>query len=261
MNDALTSIDRDGYFVFEDFLSESTCDKLKNCLESLPDGQLVQNKNGDFHGGRTVLAPNVITHSPLFMDLAQDRRSLDIADKYFQKGAFPSEKDPYQLHLMHGRMVAEQAPEQELHIDSRLCGVDPPLVLHIFIYLDDCVGEGSGATRVVPGSHRFNRYSNEEDNKKAIPVYGRKGTAMFLNSNLFHGSSRKVSSGSRWLLTVAYSRWWIRQPFAIPYFTNWPRPLTDAEKALFGFTNYADKNDSPRGLKSRGETPTLVAAS
>lgn len=258
MNKIFDNLDRLGYHVTSQFISDAECDVMKKLLSALPSDQVVSNKSGDFHGGRTVLAPNILTHSERFLNLATDQRVLDVADKFFQLGTFKDEKDPYQLHLMHARMVAEEAEEQELHIDSRLCGVNPPLILHVFFYLDDCLDEGSGATRVVPGSHRYMRYSEPSDNANAISVFGKKGTAIFINSNTYHGSSAKTSSGQRWLITLAFSRWWIRQPFAIPYFSNWPRQLTEKEKNLFGFNNYAEKCLAARGLKARGKLPQLV---
>lgn len=258
MNAIFDDLNRQGYHVAPEFLSDKSCNIMRKLLSGLPATQIVENKGGDFHGNRTVLAPNIITHSEVFLDLATDRRILDVADKFFEPGTFKDEKDPYQLHLMHARMVAEEADAQELHIDSRLCGVNPPLILHIFFYLDDCLDEGSGATRVVPGSHRYMRYSELSDNADAIPVFGKKGTAIFINSNTYHGSSAKTSAGERWLITLAFSRWWIRQPFAIPYFSKWPRQLTAGEKNLLGFNNYAEKSLSVRGLRARGELPRLV---
>jgi hypothetical protein len=258
VNETVANLERDGFSLWPNFVADETCVRLRAQLEELPYGDIVRNEAGDFHGDHTALAPNIITRSSDFIDLAMEPRILEVADRYFSFGAFEGEKDCFQLHLMHARRVDQQASIQELHIDSRLCGVSPPLVLHLFLYLDDCLEEKAGATRVVPQTHRFQRYSTSADEAKAIPLIVRKGTLAFLNSNLFHGSSAKTTSGSRWLISIAYSRWWIRQPYAIPYFSGWPRALSQREKALFGFSNYADKNRSPRGMKSRGPLPLLV---
>ncbi len=260
MEEIATNLDRQGFHLYPDLLPDETCDHLRALLERLSQEDYVHNEENDFHGKKTLLAPNILTHSSEFIDLAQEPRILEVASRYFEPGAFPGEKDHFQLHLMHARRVSEHASAQELHIDSRLCGVSPPLVLHVFIYLDDCLEDGSGATQVVPVSHRIQRYATVEDEANAIPVIVRKGTAVFINSSLFHGSSAKTTPGSRWIITLAYSRWWMRQPFAIPYFTGWPRALNEKEKALFGFYNYADKNRTLRGIKSRGPTPLLVPA-
>ena len=211
-----------------------------------------------FHGQNSFLVPNLINKSEYCIEIATDHNVLTIADNFFMPGAYHEEKNIYQLDLMHGRVIEGQAPQQELHIDSRCCGITPPSHLHFFLYLDDCMSIGDGATRFVPGSHRFSRYSLDNDNTKAIEIHGMKGSLIVLNSAIYHGSSRKSTKGSRKVLTFAYSRWFIRQPFSIPYFKNWPRRLTDQEKNLFGFQNYAAIDDFSR-ISARGDLPDLTS--
>ena len=91
-----------------------------------------------------------------------------------------------------------------------------PSHLHFFLYLDDCIDDGQGATQFVPGSHKNNRYPTDDDLKDAVSVYAKKGSLIVLNSAIYHGSSKKSSMGKRKLLTFAFSRWFIRQQFSIP---------------------------------------------
>jgi len=258
MKDFLEKIKQQGYFVCDKFIDEQKCDKLRDILGSLDGERISHNKTGDFHGSHTALAPNILPLSNEFIDLAQDVRFLEAANDFFENGRFPGEKSHVQLHLMHARRVDQGAAPQQLHIDSRLCGVSPPILMHVFVYLDDCLVNDSGATNVVPGSHRLNRYPSSADLEKAVPIFVRKGSVMFLDSSLFHGSSHKSTPGSRWIITLAYSRWWMKQEYAIPYFTGWSRKLSEKEKELFGFYNYADKNYSKRGIKARGQLPVLI---
>lgn len=258
MNEFMESIQRQGYFVCDGFINDQDCEKLRNTLESLDKKKITHNDVDEFHGAHTALTANILPLSNEFIELAQDARFLQAASDFFENGRYPGEENHFQLHLMHARRVDQWAPAQHLHIDSRLCGVSPPLVMHAFIYLDDCLANESGATNVVPGSHRLNRYPDSTDLERAVPIYARKGSVMFLDSSLFHGSSTKSTPGSRWIITLAYSRWWMKQPFAIPYFTGWSTKLSEKEKKLFGFYNYADKNFSKRGIKARGQTPVLI---
>ena len=257
MNQVQKNLAVKGFHVLPEFLSPSEADNYRYLLMSLNEGCAINNEEGDFHGSSTSLIPNIVTLDESFLNLAQDSRILEVASKFFENGAFPGELDPFQLHLMHARRVGLEAPAQDLHIDSRLCGASPPIVFHAFLYLDDCLREGSGATRVVSGSHKIQRYSNINDYDNSVPLYVRKGTIVFIDSSLYHGSGPKYTDGDRWIITIAYSRWWMRQPFAIPYFTGWPRELTEKEKRLLGFYNYADNNRSSRGLRARGPLPVL----
>ena len=57
------------------------------------------------------------------------------------------------------REKLKMSGEQQLHIDSRLRGADPAYMLHVFIYLDDCIKPHSGGIRLVPKSHKLKRYA------------------------------------------------------------------------------------------------------
>jgi len=257
MKDALKNLERNGYHLENRFFTEDQANELKNALLEIPEESTIKNEERSFHGSNTTLIPNIITYSESFINLAMNDKFISLATDYFEPGQFPGEEDPFQLASMHARKVSKNAAQQQLHIDSRLCGANPPLVLQVFIYLDDCLDDGSGATQVVPGSHDFKRYSNKSDYAKVKELKAPKGSVIFLNANLFHGSSAKKTDGDRWIITLAYSRWWIRQSAAIPYFVGWPRELTDKEKRLFGFFNYGDSNNNNRH-GARGKLPTLV---
>ena len=80
---------------------------------------------------------------------------------------------------MHGRVLVDKTPSQQLHIDSRCCGINPPSHLHFFLYLDDCIDDGQGATQFVPGSHKNSRYPTDDDLKDAVSVYAKKDRLLF----------------------------------------------------------------------------------
>lgn len=235
-----------------------TSNYVENLSTVVSNQELWYKTPNSFHGQNSFLVPNLINKSEYCIDVATDDNVITIANNFFIPGAYHEEKSVYQLHLMHGRVIDGQAPQQELHIDSRCCGINPPSHLHFFLYLDDCTSIGDGATRFVPGSHKFARYSLDKDNTKAIEIYGKKGSLIVLNSAVYHGSSRKSTNGSRKVLTFAFSRWFIRQPFSIPYFKNWPRKLTEKEKVLFGFQNYGALDDFSR-VSARGNLPDLIS--
>lgn len=250
----LKELDQVGFCCIKNAIRPELVEKL---------GDVVGNENNwhkeyeTFHGKNSYLAPNIINKSEACLSLIMDQAILDIAEKYFRTGAYPTEENIFQFHLMHGRTLVDECSSQELHMDSRCCGINPPSHLHFFLYLDDCLNSGDGATRFVPGSHRYNRYSNEADNIQAKEVYGKKGTLIVLNSAVYHGSSAKSTKGVRRLLTFAYSRWFIRQPFSVPYFKNWARKLTEHEKIILGFNNYGATNDYSR-VSARGTLPELI---
>ena len=90
---------------------------------------------------------------------------------------------------MHSRILNNPCKAQRLHIDSRICGVNPPTSLHFFIYLSD-IDEDSGPTQIVPSSHKIKRYPKKVM-KKCNKNFRKKGTIIVTNSSAWHGSSLK----------------------------------------------------------------------
>lgn len=257
----LQELEKNGYFVYPNFLTKNQNSKLWRILESLPkkDLHFSYSRTGEkVKKDVSILAPNIMTYSKDFISIATNSKILEVADDYFFRASFNEEKNPYQVHIMHARKVEDECGEQQLHIDSRLRGADPAYMLHVFIYLDDCVKPHSGGIRLVPKSHKLKRYAIPSiDEKKAKEIFAKKGTAIFMNSSLFHAGSEKRTPGTRWVISLVYSRWWVRQPFAIPYFKKWPKKLSEKEKILFGFYNYGDAS-TKRGISARGKLPKLI---
>jgi ectoine hydroxylase-related dioxygenase (phytanoyl-CoA dioxygenase family) len=97
------------------------------------------------------------------------------------------------LSSLNGRAALPGSGHQGLHVDWSK-GVDPGdyYVCNSLWMLDDFTAD-NGATRVVPGSHRWNQVPSQgmADPKDAHPdevvVTGRAGTVVIFNSHLWHG--------------------------------------------------------------------------
>jgi len=255
---SLDDLENFGFSKIPFSLNKNTLTIINNFLEE--ESISLQDENDNkFHGKNVGITTSLHTKCLECLEISLSKELCFFADQFFEEGSYPGDINRYQVELMHSRTIFGKAKEQTLHIDSRLCGVRPYLMIHFFIYLTDCIEVGSGATQFVPKSHTFNRYSNKEDEKDAVQVYGKAGTIIALNSSTFHGSSKKTNNGNRSIITLAYSRWWIRQQWAVPYVEHWPKKLSEEEKYLLGFYNYADSTPEKRGsLTSRGNLPLLI---
>jgi ectoine hydroxylase-related dioxygenase (phytanoyl-CoA dioxygenase family) len=75
------------------------------------------------------------------------------------------------------------------------------------IWLSDCSTPENGPTYVVPGSHRFGRPVNpSEADRKGIPMCGKAGTAVLINSNVWHRGCENKSDISRETLQITFAR-------------------------------------------------------
>jgi ectoine hydroxylase-related dioxygenase (phytanoyl-CoA dioxygenase family) len=103
--------------------------------------------------------------------------------------------------------------------------------------LEDFTKE-SGATRVVPGTHLSKSYpENGKKYPNELILEAPRGSVVVFNGALWHGSSEKMSSKTRWAAILSYGRWFIKPSFDIT--RNISKSifdqLTDQQKELLGF--------------------------
>lgn len=83
----------------------------------------------------------------------------------------------------------------------------PVLVCTYMIWLSDCEMPENGPTFVVPGSHRFGRpVDPREADSRGIPMCGKAGTAVLINSNVWHRGCENKSNAPRETLQITYAR-------------------------------------------------------
>ena len=108
---------------------------------------------------------------------------------------------PFKLSSLLARTVRPQSPAQELHVDVRRDSADWPLLG--FILMVDEFRPDNGATRFVPGSHRWpgspeDTLSDpwaEQDGQ--VLACGQAGSLLVFNGSAWHGHTANTSSGPR----------------------------------------------------------------
>jgi hypothetical protein len=107
---------------------------------------------------------------------------------------------PFKLSMMLGRTLEPGAPAQPLHVDVK-CGADGwPLVG--FIMMVDAFHSENGATRFVPGSHRWprepDRWEDAPDTHSIeVLACGPVGSMILFNGSVWHGHTANRSNRSR----------------------------------------------------------------
>ena len=247
----INQLNKNGFFKVKNFLSDYEVRKYLKIFSKLKSGDP---KNKSFHK-KAKLILNLHLKDKFFYKIIFNKEILNICNKYFSFGAYKNDKDIFQFDHMHSRILEGKNKKQNLHIDSRMCGVNPPTSLHFFIYLNHTYNK-NGATRFVKGSHLVKRYPTIKDNKKAKSIECKPGDLIVLNSSVWHGSDEKITDTERIIMTLVYTRWFLRQGFAIPYSLKKTKfKFTDKEKKILGYYNYPPKNENERQSK-RGSLPT-----
>ena len=164
-------------------------------------------------------------NSPATMDLIESSKLTDFAQHVIRDVPTEHPKgNSLQAHLIHNNAYSVppdgrgQAPGW--HVDDPLQQVIipegfnlpsfvrlPVLVATYMIWLTDCETPENGPTFVVPGSHRSGTTIDTDlAEKEGIPMCGKAGTAVLVNSNLWHRGCKNSSKVPRETLQLTFAR-------------------------------------------------------
>jgi ectoine hydroxylase-related dioxygenase (phytanoyl-CoA dioxygenase family) len=108
---------------------------------------------------------------------------------------------PFKLSSLHARTLRPHVPAGDLHVDVRRDSADWPLLA--FILMVDEFRPDNGATRFVPGSHRWPGTPEDRtpdvraEHDDEVLACGPAGSLLVFNGSAWHDHSANTSSGSR----------------------------------------------------------------
>ncbi len=253
-------LETDGFVLLPNLISDTECCRYKALLEndykkyvnlyedaeSLPLGSLA-NKSGE----KVVF--NLHNKDISWFRLFNHPEILKILDVLLKQGSY-NNAEPYYLNNISARCPLKDHPGQQLHIDSNIPGLNQCIVANVLWLLDD-FSLDNGATRVVPGSHKWQEFAPDgKSHPDEISIIAPKGSALIFNAGLWHGGAENASGESRWALALGYARWFIKPSF--DFMKNTPehiyKVLSDEQKDLLGFRLAPPKDEFTR-LRRRSD--------
>ncbi|HET6908794.1 MAG TPA: phytanoyl-CoA dioxygenase family protein [Mycobacteriales bacterium] len=246
----LADLDRDGYAVVESLLSADEAAAVRKGLRDVLDG--TPTGRNDFEGYKTRRIYALFAKTRAFDALAIHPLLLGVLDGVLG----PS----YQLSAPTGIEIGPGEKAQVLHTDDGIYPLPrphPEVVLNTMWALDDFT-EANGATRVVPGSHKWTdrRPTEDETVKVTMPA----GSVLFIAGNLWHGGGANMTERTRLGVLLEYAAGWLRPQenhvIAVP--PQVVRTLEPRLQELLGygihppFVGYVDGRHPRRALE---ETP------
>lgn len=267
-NALVKQIEKEGYVIVENMIDKDKCQHYKNQLDVFYSNlhshyatvkqksvYRLHNKEQEkiVFNLQEKIVFNLHNKHINFMKLINHSFTMPIIGALLQKGSY-NDEEVYVYTGSSGRSPNFDS-EQQLHIDSRVAGCHLTLQAQCLWLLDD-FNERNGATRVVPRSHQYQFYpENNKHYPEEVIVTAPAGSVIIFNGALWHGSSKKQTHEDRWAIIVSYSRWFYKQAFRMMH--NTPKHIYDLlsefEKCLIGGTTELALDEFER-ISMRSET-------
>ena len=202
----LAAIDRDGYTVVEGAIEPDLVDELADDLLRLEARLGAVPARNSFEGHHTVRIYNLLVHGPCYERIPVHPRILPIVEGVLDRGCLVSSLSS--ISIDPGEVA------QPLHADDQLIPLPrphPALVCNTMWALTDFTEE-NGATRIVPGSHRWDHspdYGRPYDDTIAAEMP--KGSVLVWNGSLWHGGGANRSDARRVGIAMNYCAGFVRQ--------------------------------------------------
>jgi ectoine hydroxylase-related dioxygenase (phytanoyl-CoA dioxygenase family) len=219
----IEAIERDGCAIVEGAISPDLLSSLNTEFDELirdsePGTPNLSAALADHHGAKTHRIGGLPGKSKSFVELLLHERPLEIADHFLLPSCLhyllsatqvidilPGEAAQH-LHRDDGGWIYPPIPVDR---DAAPAASEPQLEFIVFHALCDFTA-GNGATRVVPGSHRWPLHRKPQEHE-AVAAEMKAGSALyFLGKTLHGGGANQTKNERRRALFLSFSLGWLR---------------------------------------------------
>lgn len=204
--DALTAIEEHGYVVLSDVAPMSLFDELEEALAPLL-AEMPQGRN-DFEGFLTTRVSGLLAKGEVFRRMACNDGVLGLVEAVL---------GPHiQVSIIQAIQILPGENAQGLHTDDALYPLPhphPPVVFNTMWAIDDFTA-ANGATRLIPGSHRWRDPLGSVAAVRDGDVVSAempRGSVLAWLGNLWHEGGANTSDRPRLGITLNYNQAWLRQ--------------------------------------------------
>lgn len=229
--DDVSALERDGFVILENLLSEAEAHSLAQQLE--PWLQRTPRCEGDFHGWSTTRVNALLSKAPMVQELALHPRIVAVADSMLAPAC-----DCMRLNMTQAIRIHPGQKAQAAHRDEEMWPADSNgkvWSLNVMWAVSDFT-ETNGATRLWPRSH-VERLDRSPDPQAAIPAVMKAGSALIYLGGLTHSGGANRSSADRTGVVVGYCAGWLRtyEEQFLAYSRDEARRFPDALQRLIGY--------------------------
>lgn len=198
-------IREDGYTVLERVVAPQLVEDLKAAVERIERDHSLATAKTSFEGYKTLRVNNLLTYDDVFWEVPLHEAVLPVVEAVLDKECL--------LSSFCSLVLGPGQEAQPIHEDTQLIPLPRPhipITINAIWALSDFTAT-NGATRIVPGSHKYDRapeYGKDYDTVMAtMPA----GSVMLFDSALWHGGGANESDARRFAFSCAYCWGWMRQ--------------------------------------------------
>lgn len=217
VDEAIDVVERDGAVIIEDFVDADTLRGIQDDIR--PDLERQQDGDGRLVGEKTRILPGLVRRSAHSFTIMRHPHFLGLARHFLQRpvrawlGRERVELVPtIQLGISRAIQIWPGVPLQQLHRDDTAhlrTHPGPESRVQVMVAATAFTAR-NGATRVIPGSHRWDDERAPRD-EEAIPAEMRAGSALLWLGSTYHGAGVNASDAPRTGLSYAYDLGNLRQ--------------------------------------------------
>ena len=248
-----------GYTVLERAIAPRTIDDIRGALMRLERDKQFGYSTTSFEGLNTVRINNLLAHDEVFWQIPLQPDVLAIAQALLDPELL--------LSSLCSLTLGPGQTAQPMHEDTQqipLPRPHVPLSINAVWALSDFT-DANGATRIVPGSHRFDHAPDYGRHYDSVAATVPAGSIIVFDSALWHAGGANTTAERRWALSCYYCAGWMRQQenlqLGIPRETaaRFPRRLQE----LCGYSVYRGQwghidNHDPIELLGRERARPMV---
>ncbi len=254
--DVLPLLDRDAALILDHALTDAQADAILAELE--PFIADTAPFDDDFVGRRTTRTGGLVARSKTAREAVTHPAVLAAAKAFLGRHA-----TNFQLNLTQIMRLLPGQPAQALHRDRYLWSRSLPREVEPMLngmWALTPFTDANGATRVIPGSQRWD-WERAGTPAETIPAVMPRGSLLLYTGSVVHGGGANRSDAPRIGMNITYLLGWLRQE-ENQYLSCPPeiaRTLDSALQELLGYTvgNGALGYFSPPTAPARGHVDTL----
>jgi ectoine hydroxylase-related dioxygenase (phytanoyl-CoA dioxygenase family) len=240
LDNILEVLDKDGGLIIEGIFPLEVISQLRDSIsaaeKSFIPGGATQGLGEDgkaFVGANTIRFSSLGKLSKAYFDLLDNKLYAEIADSILLPTC-----GSYWVNTGQAMIIGPGSKAQMLHRDCdnwpQYCGAlwpkCPEITISSMIALEE-ITEELGATRVIPGSHKWTDYTDQGKPEQTVPAEMSPGDALIYSGRAIHGGGENKSP----------DRW--RRAMHLSYLVGW---LTPEESSPLDYSLEELSTRSPR---------------